>query len=119
MTETHLAGMVYTSPDPERLADFYQDIFDIPFEKRKHGQIREHIECEFGNIHFAILKKGQTTTGGNLIPSFAINDLQGFLDELQKKDIKPLHPVINLGEGKRISAIADPDGNTIRLIQVD
>ena len=119
MTVKHLAGVMFISPDPERLADYYKENFGIPFEKRQHGQVREHLECDFEGIHFAILKKAQAAApSSSIVPSFALADLDGFLEELLKKEIKPLHPVIDIGQGKRISSIADPDGNTIRLIQV-
>ena len=119
MTEIFLAGLIFNSPDPEQLSDFYRDLFGLPFEKRQHGKIREHIECEAGGIHFAILKKTGPPSGKNIVPSFAVTDLAMFLDGLQKMGIKPLDPVIDIGEGKRITSIADPDGNMVRLIQVD
>lgn len=118
MTAKNLAGMVYSSPDPQRLADFYREWFGLPFEKFKHGQIREHLECESGGIHFAILKKAQTSSEGSIVPSFALTNLEEFLDRLRENGVKPLHPIINIGDGKSICTIADPDGNAIRLIQI-
>ena len=119
MTAKNLAGVIIMSPNPDELANFYRDWFGLPFEKQKHGQIREHVECESGNIHFAILKKAQTSRGGNIVPSFALSNLEEFLNELQENGIKPLHPIINIGEGKSICTISDPDGNAIRLIQIN
>ena len=119
MTVRHLAGLILFSPDPERLAEFYRQALGIPFEERQHGRIREHLECEFENIHFAILKKARTDPSGTIVPSFAVPNLQDFLDRLSQSGIQPLHPIIDIGEGKRISSIPDADGNTIRLIQVD
>ena len=119
MTEIHLAGVVLNSPNPEELSDFYRDLFGIQFEKRQHGNIREHIECEFRGIHFAILKSAQSSSGKNIVLSFAVGNLETFLDGLQKMDIKPLHPIMHIGAGKHICSIADPDGNMVRLIQVD
>jgi len=119
MTNIHLAGMIFNSPNPEELSDFYRGVFGVPFEKRQHGKIREHLECEFGGIHFAILKKAEPSSGGSIVPSFAVADLQAFLDNIQKMNIKPLHPILDIGEGKRICSISDPDGNMVRLIQVD
>ena len=119
MATNHLAGVIMFSPDPERLAEFYRETLGLPFEERQHGKIREHLECEVGNIHFAILKKAQTRTGDTIVPSFAISNLQQFLERLSQKGIKPLHPMIDIGEGKHISSISDADGNMIRLIQVD
>ncbi|MFN8404376.1 MAG: hypothetical protein U0V48_12595, partial [Anaerolineales bacterium] len=103
MTVRHLAGLILLSPDPERLAEFYREALGIPFEERQHGKIREHLECEFEGIHFAILKKAQTNAGGTVVPSFAVSNLQEVLDQLSGRGVQPLHPIIDIGEGKRIS----------------
>ena len=116
MAVQHLAGVIMFSPDPERLAGFYRDTLGVPFEKQQHGQIREHLECEFSGIHFAILKKVQTNPGSTVVPSFRVSDVEAFLKQTQAK---PLHPIIDIGEGKQICSIADVDGNAIRLIQIN
>src|SRR5215510_15484571 len=92
MTTQHLAGVILFSQDPERLGGFYKEVLGIPFEPQRHGQIREHLECEFGNIHFAILKKGQIRAGSNITPSFAVENIQEFLEDLSHKGVTPLHP---------------------------
>lgn len=115
---TRITGLVFTSTDPERLATFYREVLGIPFAVAQHGSLPAHIECEVDNFHFAILHKGVVNASGNITPSFFVPDLAGFLTQLSERGIKPLHPVINLGEGKSISTITDPDGNTIRLLQI-
>ncbi len=119
MTTTYLTGIVFASADPERLAAFYRDVLAIPFAVAQHGKIREHIECEVDHVHFAILKKSQIAKTSNLTPSFRVSDLASFMEGLAAQDIMPLHPIIELGEGKRVTTIADPDGNRIRLIEID
>jgi predicted enzyme related to lactoylglutathione lyase len=118
MNARPLVGLIFTSSNPERLAEFYRTTLDIPFEMAQHGNLREHIECEANGIHFAILKKANISPTSNITPSFFIHDLSAFLDELATKGVTPLHRIIDLGEGKRVSTIADPDGNTIRLIEI-
>ena len=117
MATNFLTGIIMFSQEPQRLAAFYRDTLGIPFDLAQHGNLAEHIECELNNIHFAILKKGQILSGSNIIPSFAVPNLRDFLEQLVQRDIKPLHPIIDLGEGKSISTISDPDGNAVRLIQ--
>src|SRR5690348_14885125 len=111
MATNFLTGIIMFSQEPRRLAAFYRDALGIPFEVAQHGKLAEHIECEFNNVHFAILKKGQTFPGSNIIPSFAVSNLRDFLEQLGQQDIKPLHPIIDIGEGKSVSTISDPDGN--------
>jgi predicted enzyme related to lactoylglutathione lyase len=119
MATKQLAGIIIASSQPERLAVFYREVLGIPFAQVQHGQIREHLECLFGDIHFAIIKKGQIHAGSNITPSFRVDNLQRFIEQLKPHNIKPLHPIIELGEGKYCSTIPDPDGNAIRLVQLD
>ena len=42
-----------------------------------------------------------------------------FLERLDARGIQPLHRVIDLGDGKRVTTICDVEGNTIRLIQLE
>ena len=113
-----ITGLVLASKDPEQLAAFYREVLEIPFELAQHGKMRPHIECEVGNFHFAIIHKGKISEGSNLTPSFLISNLGEFLIRLSECGIQPLHPLIDIGEGKSISTIADPEGNPIRLIQI-
>jgi predicted enzyme related to lactoylglutathione lyase len=118
MTPTHLVGIILSSTQPEQLATFYRETLGIPFEHAQHGRMREHIECEVGEIHFAILKKGQISPASNVAPSFAVSNLSEFVAELQTRGIRTLHPIIDIGDDKRVTTISDPDGNAIRLIQI-
>ncbi len=112
----HLAGLVINSANPEALAHFYRESLGAPFELQSHGTIKEHFECDFAGVHFAILKR-KTNVGSAFIPSFACANLEEALADLAAHAIKPLHPIIELGAGKRVSSIADPEGNVFRLFQ--
>jgi predicted enzyme related to lactoylglutathione lyase len=118
MTPKHLVGIVLSSTNPEPLAAFYRETLGIPFETAQHGKLREHIECEVNDIHFAILKKGQMSKADNLVPSFAVPNLREFVAELEARGVSTLHPIIDLGDNKQVTTITDPDGNAIRLIQI-
>jgi hypothetical protein len=110
-----LSGIILYSPDPVRLARFYIEKIGMPFELQIHGNIREHYECIFNNIHFAILKKGKETTERNFIPSFRVENINAYLDY---HHLKTIHPVVDLGEGKKVVTIKDADENPVRLIQI-
>ena len=119
MSSIQLVGMMIMAQEPETLAAFYRETLGIPFEPAKHGKIGEHLECDYHNIHFAILKKAQAQPASTVIPSFYVPDLRQFLDQLGHRNIKPLHPIIDLGKGSCVSTISDPEGNAIRLIQLE
>jgi len=110
----HLAGLIIHSHQPDTLARFYRDALGAPFAPQSHGPIREHQECDFAGIHFAIL---QRKAGGTFVPSFACASLEEALADVASLGVRPLHPIIELGAGKRVCSIADADGNLLRLFQ--
>jgi len=116
MTTKALVGVIIYSPNPERTAQFYKDKIGIPFELQSHGKIREHYECLFNFIHFAILKRKEGEGSNNIVPSFRVDNINAFIEH---HSLKTIHPIIDLGEGKRVTSISDIDGNMIRLIQLD
>ena len=119
MAPLPLAGLILAATDPDQVAAFYREVLELPLQREQHGRIREHWEGEVNHIHFAILPKGQRQTGSTLTPSFAVSNLAGFLERLSERGIQPLHTVIDLGDGKRVTTICDVEGNTIRLIQIE
>jgi len=116
MNTLHLAGLIINSEKPEALATFYRTALGVPFVLQSHGSIREHYECDFSGIHFAILRR-KHPAGGAFVPSLACANLEEALVDLSARQINPLHPIIELGAGKRVCSIADPEGNVIRLFQ--
>ena len=112
MTAQGLVAIIFYSPDPGRLAEFYKNIIGIPFALNAHGNIREHFECSYHNIHFAILKRGAGEVTSSIVPSFRVDDIKEFV---AFHKLETLHPVIELGGGSFVCSIKDADGNVIRL----
>jgi len=112
----HLAGLIINSEQPAALARFYHDALGVPFALQSHGPVREHYECDFAGVHFAILQR-KTPAGGAFVPSLACANLDQALTDLATRQVKTLHPIIDLGEGKRVCSIRDLDGNVLRLFQ--
>ncbi len=112
MTAKELGGLIFYSPDPERLAQFYKEVIGIPFQVQTHGKIREHFECMHYSVHFAILKRKENASTNNIVPSFRVDDIAQFVDHHK---LKMLHPIIELGGGSYVASISDVDGNMIRL----
>lgn len=52
---------------------------------------------------------------GSTLLNFAVDDLDVHIDELKQRGLAPDAPV-DADKGVRLSTIADPDGNVIRLI---
>lgn len=108
-----LSGLIMASPNPEKLAAFYKEVIGLPLELNKHGNLPEHWECDFNNIHFAILRqRGNGNPSNSIVPSFAVEDISAFVTA---HDLAMLHPMMDLGGGSYVASIEDLDGNTIRL----
>jgi predicted enzyme related to lactoylglutathione lyase len=115
MTPRGLIGLITTSPNPDRLADFYRSAFGIPYALNQHGTMPPHYECDVNGIHFAIIKGARPPQQGTVVPSFEVDDLDGTLAVLEDAGTPRLHPIMELGGGPRICTVADPDGNHVRL----
>lgn len=111
-----LTALVYASPRPDVLADFYRTHLGIPFEHERHGPIQDHLEAWFAGVHFAI-RKGASEGAGPLAPTFRVTDLDACLANFRAHGLPPLHDVAELGEGKRLVSYRDPDGNVFRLME--
>jgi predicted enzyme related to lactoylglutathione lyase len=114
---TPLVGLITSSPHPGRLADFYRLHFGIPYQLNQHGTLPAHYECDQNGIHFAIIERSGPEHPGNIVPSFQVNDLTATLAEFEREGVRPLHAVMELGGGSRVSTIPDPDGNHLRLFE--
>lgn len=52
---------------------------------------------------------------GTGLLNFAVDDLEGHIAELTQRGLRP-GEISDAAKGVRLSALSDPDGNTIRLI---
>jgi catechol 2,3-dioxygenase-like lactoylglutathione lyase family enzyme len=124
MNVLSLSAVVFTSPDPERLAGFYRARLGIPLEAASHGPMKDHQEGwlgdpERGGVHVAVLKGRQPdAASGGPAPTFRVRGLAACVAELEAAGTRPLHKIADLGEGKRVASFRDPDGNIFRLIDL-
>lgn len=108
-----LGGVIMSSPEPERLANFYRDVLGIPMALSRHGNTPEHWECDYNGIHYAVLKqKVNAQANVNTVLSFRVDDIERFV---KAHNIPLIHPIMDLGEGASIVSFKDPDGNILRF----
>ncbi|GAB4020398.1 VOC family protein [Spirosoma koreense] len=108
-----LSGVIMSSPEPERLANFYRDVLGIPLALNRHGNTPEHWECDYSGIHYAVLKQAVNAQANlNTVLSFRVDDIERFV---KTHNIPLIHPIMDLGEGAYIVSFNDPDGNILRL----
>ena len=102
-----------SSPEPDRLVKFYQEVLGLPLALNRHGNTPDHWECDYNGIHYAVLKrKVQEQPNENIVLSFAVDDIERFITTYQ---IKLIHPIMDLGAGSYIASFKDPDGNILRF----
>ncbi len=127
MNANALAGLILYSPDPERLAAFYREHIGIPFAPSTHGgAIKAHNEALWNKVHFAIwgvwevhAPEGAGSKARNaMVPSFVVDDVGAYAAQLTERGVPRVGKLVELGEGKRVGAFLDPDGNQFRLIQL-
>ena len=118
MKAESLSAVVYHSPEPERLADFYRRHLGIPFEHGHHGPMRDHLEAFLEGTHFAILKGPVREEEGGVSPTFRVKGIERFVEALQNDGFAPKHRIADLGDGKRLVSFRDVDGNVFSLIDL-
>jgi predicted enzyme related to lactoylglutathione lyase len=127
MNANGLAALILYSPEPQRLADFYREALGIPFKPETHGgAIKAHNEALWNNTHFAIwgVSEAHSPDGASsklrnaMVPTFAVDDVDAYATWLEGRGVAAVGKLVELGEGKRVGAFLDPDGNQFRLIQL-
>jgi predicted enzyme related to lactoylglutathione lyase len=116
-----VSAVLFYSPEPAQLASFYRAHLGIPFEPDRHGAAREHLECDIGHVHLAVLKghrpQAPRTEATGVAPTFGVGDLDAFVQALGRAGVAPSGSILDLGEGRRVAQFRDPDGNSFQLIE--
>ncbi|WP_156307035.1 VOC family protein [Sphingobacterium endophyticum] len=107
-----LGALIFQSNNPDRLAAFYKEVLGLPLELNSHGELYSHWECDFNNIHFAILKTNEILNGNGVIPSFVVKDILKLIND---HNLSLNDEILHLGDGKYVGWLNDPDGNRIHL----
>jgi predicted enzyme related to lactoylglutathione lyase len=114
MKAESLSAVVFFSPEPEPLAEFYRRQLGIDFKPGDHGSTGAHFETWFNGTHLAVLT-GETR---GVSPTFRVHGLDAFVVALEKAGRARTRPILELGQGKRVVSFRDPDGNLFNLIDL-
>lgn len=117
MTVMNFSALTFQSAEPARLAEFYRRELGVPLERHTHGAPVEHFECDWNGVHFAVLP-ANVAPGGPITPVFRVRNLKASTADFRTKGIEVLLKPFAIGEGMRVAAFADPDGNAFRLIEI-
>jgi hypothetical protein len=113
MLALSVSGLISYSNAPDKLAAFLRDTVGIPLEMHAHGDIKQHAEGTFQDIHFAVW-------GGQpkVVPVFRVASLEEATRTAEKAGARALHPPLDLGKGLRVTSFEAPGGIEVRFIEV-
>ncbi len=116
-----LSAMLLVSDDPARLAAFYGRAFGLKFQREEHDDEAAHYGAFLGSIHIGIHPPANFPTAPDTGPggvklAFDTLDFDGLLEHLAKEDIPLLYPPV-INAWSKMTAVADPDGNFVELLQ--
>lgn len=117
-----ICGVIITSRNPKSLAEFYSQVFDVPFAEENHGDLNTHYGVDIGEVHLGIHPPenlGRTGTGNASI-SVAYNvssfeDLSARLAKIGAVQILAAH---DEGFGL-VATYKDPEGNQFEIVELN
>ncbi|MEE6163275.1 MULTISPECIES: VOC family protein [unclassified Mycolicibacterium] len=110
MSIEHVLAVVPVS-DLERSEQWYRSFFGRPADNNPMPSLFEWQVVPGGWVQVFI----DGERAGATLVNFAVDDLESHLDELRRRGLQP-GDITDAAKGVRLSAITDPDNNTIRLI---
>ena len=107
-----IGGLFFRAKDPEKLAVWYKEHFDIP-----DGSVGNLWEQQAGPTVFSAFKDDTDYFGSEkqqFMINFRVHDLDGLLETLRAKDVK-INEKRQEEEYGRFAWVYDPENNKIEL----
>ena len=107
-----LRTAIYPVADLAAATDWYvqvlgqQPYFDQPF----------YVGFSVGGFELGLVPLGETSTQGPQ-PLWGVANIEVAFQHLTARGATPLEPVTEVGEGIKVSAVVDPFGNRLGIIQ--
>ena len=116
-----LSAVLLVSKEPERLVDFYERAFGLKSAREDHVDMDVHYGTFIGSVHLGIhpptnFPEGPETGEGGLKIAFDTLDFGSMVSHLKDVGIPLLYDPVEYAWSK-MTAIRDPDGNFIELLQ--
>ncbi|WP_309384632.1 VOC family protein [Cerasicoccus frondis] len=107
--------IVLRSPDPEKLAKFYETLLDRPLPKHRHGKGPEHFGTQLGKVVFEIYpQRDENDATACLRFGLAVADVDQVFSVVEASGGKIVSPPKKSEWGRRM-VIDDPDGHRIEI----
>lgn len=116
-----ICGVILTSDNVERMADFYGSLIGLPLQREEHGGLEVHYGMDLGTVHFAIHPPSdfnETARGNSATKiAFEVDELEPYVQRLKAAGCEPWQEVHDEGFGP-VASFRDPDDNLIELVQL-
>ena len=116
MPASRVDAVLFTSPDPEALATFYQQGLELEPPKR-HGQ--DHLGLNLSNTYlgFERARENAMPPSGCMSIWFRVSDIEATFARLVRLGAKVKYaPTTEESPGEILAMLYDPDGNSLGLI---
>lgn len=117
-----ICGVILASDNPQALAQFYSDVFDVPFEKEEHGDLAPHYGVDIGEVHLGIhppQNLGMNSVGHSSISiAYNVDCLEHIITKLTAMNTELVIPVHDEGFGN-VATYKDPDGNHFEIVELN
>ena len=113
---SRLDAVLFASPNPEALAEFYQQGFELEPPKW-HG--KDHLGLDLSNTYlgFDRMKETAPTSSGAVSIWFKVQDIEATFARLVRLGTKVKYaPTKEESPGEILAMVYDPDGNSVGLI---
>jgi glyoxylase I family protein len=110
MSIEHVLAVV-PATDVERSRPWYEALFGRAADNNPMSTLIEWQVVPGGWVQVF----GDDQHAGSTTVNFAVQDLDAHVDELKQRGLEP-GEIVDANKGVRLSALTDPDGNTVTLI---
>lgn len=113
---TRLDAVLFASPNPEALAEFYQRGFELEPPKW-HGE--DHLGLNLSNTYLGFDRTNETapSSSGSVSVWFRVSDIEATFARLVRLGATVKYaPTTEESPGEILAMLYDPDGNSVGLI---
>lgn len=117
-----LDGILLSSEDSTKLADFYKDKVGLKCTGEWEIGEKGEMGYEFADVKLFINQHsevhGKSKEPERYILNFEVADIENAVEKLDKEDVKKIKDTYHIEGYGMVATYEDPDGNYFQLVQV-
>lgn len=116
MVNLNLNSLLISSESPEKLRDFYGNVFDKKPDMDDGGYFGWLVGSAFITFGPHDKVKGENKNPERILINFETNDVKGEFERIKGLDATVIAEPYSMGDNSWIATLADPDGNYFQLM---